>query len=119
MKIRSALLLATLVALAPAGGLSAQAKPARRPAPAAAAGADRTAGATKAASPSAPANAQPLDINTATRVELEALPGIGSAYAARIIKGRPYERKDELVSKKILPDPVYAKVKDRIIARQK
>jgi competence protein ComEA len=117
MKTRSALLLAALVALAPVCGLSAQAKPAKPAAPTAAANTE--ANSTKAAGQSGAANAQPLDINSASREELEALPGIGSAYAAKIIKGRPYGRKDELVSKKILPAPVYAKVKDRIIARQK
>jgi competence protein ComEA len=59
-----------------------------------------------------------LDINSATKPQLEALKGIGPKYADAIIKGRPYARKDELVSKKIVPDNVYSMVKDLIIAKQ-
>jgi DNA uptake protein ComE-like DNA-binding protein len=59
-----------------------------------------------------------LDINTATKPQLEALKGVGPKYAEAIIKGRPYARKDELTSKKVLPDNVYAMVKDLIIAKQ-
>jgi competence protein ComEA len=65
----------------------------------------------------APAAAQ-VDINTATAAELKALPGIGDAYAAAIIKGRPYAKKDQLLSRKILPKATYDKVKDRIVAKQ-
>ncbi len=59
-----------------------------------------------------------IDINTATKDELDALPGIGPARADAIIKGRPYKAKDELVDKKIIPKSVYDKIKDKIIARQ-
>ena len=59
-----------------------------------------------------------LDINTATLDELKALPGIGDAYAARIVKGRPYSAKNQLTQKGIIPDAAYSKIQDKIIAKQ-
>jgi DNA uptake protein ComE-like DNA-binding protein len=72
----------------------------------------------KAADPKAAAKSGPVDINTATDAELKAIQGIGDAYAAKIIAGRPYAKKDQLKSRNILPANVYEQVKDKIVAKQ-
>ncbi len=72
----------------------------------------------KAADKGTQKSAAQIDINTASADQLQTLDGIGDARAKAIIKGRPYTRKDELVDKKIIPEGVYDKIKDRIVAHQ-
>lgn len=67
----------------------------------------------------AAAPAQQIDINAASLSELVSIPGIGDAYANKIMTGRPYKSKAQLKSRHILPDAVYEKTKDYMVAKQK
>ena len=111
MVLRKSLLLTVIalcVAIAPSFGQA----PAKKAASAKAASA-------KAASAKADAAAGLIDINSADAATLKSIPGIGDAYSAKIIANRPYKGKDEIVKKAGVPQGVYDKIKDKIIAKQK
>lgn len=109
---RLAVAAGVLLALAlSAPAMASPADPAASPAPAA-------HKAPHAAAKSAAPAAAKIDINSASAEDLAKLPGIGDAYAKKIIDGRPYKGKNELLSKKILPKAVYDKIASRIIAKQ-
>ena len=107
LPVVAAILVALPLAAAPqkATGRPAAA-PAKSPAPAPAAA-------------RATAAAELMDINSATVEELKRLPGIDEVYSSKIVAGRPYKNKTELLTRKIVPRATYAKIRHLIIAKQR
>ena len=108
--------LAAALLIGASGAVFAQKQDA--PKPAAAPAAKVAPAAASAPAPAAEAKKEPMDINTASEKELATLPKIGDARAKAIIKGRPYNGKDDLINKKIIPQDAYDAIKDVIIAKQ-
>ena len=73
---------------------------------------------TAAQSPKTQSSKQLLDLNSATKDQLSALPGIGDVYAQKVIDSRPYKTKTDLVRKKVIPQSVYNRISARVVARQ-
>ncbi|MDK9716990.1 MAG: helix-hairpin-helix domain-containing protein [Trichlorobacter sp.] len=103
----------TIVALTFSVALSLAAEPAKKTTTVAKPEATKPAENKKSA-----AKQELVDINSASDTELKAIPGLGDAYIAKIVVNRPYANKTQLVSKKVLPESVYEKIKDKIIAKQ-
>ena len=77
-----------------------------------------TTGASSSTSSSKTPDSQKIDINSATKDQLDALPGIGAAYSQKIIDGRPYNSKRDLLTRKIIPQSRYDGIQDKIIAHR-
>lgn len=66
--------------------------------------------------PSPPASSL-IDLNTASRDDLMALDGIGEVRADAIIRARPFKAKTELVERRLIPEALYDKIADKVMAR--
>jgi competence protein ComEA len=106
MMSRVGVALAALIVLSTTLSFAQAPKPAKEPAPA------------KKEHTTASTKHELVDLNSATKEQLAALPGIGDAYADKIIAGRPYKSKAELKSKKIIPAGTYGKISGKVIAKQ-
>jgi len=82
-------------------------------------GGSKSAKTTTATPKSASDSSTLVDLNSASKEELEALPGIGKVYSQKIIAGRPYANKRQLVTRSIVPQATYDKMSGKVIARQK
>ena len=116
MKPRDYWVAVWLILLVAAPVAAQTASPSKTPAAPAPTAAPSTTAPTEA--PARPQDGGLVDINSASAEELQKLPGVGSTRSKAILDHRPYNGKDDLVRRKIIPQNVYNEIKDKIVARQ-